>query len=87
MLSSVTSIGSTLSGLSVEELGAGSGSGPLPIVLSLLTSSSLALDLTAHQDALHLTGNLFAGWYHSIISLLARCFVSAKDTAFVARYN
>lgn len=46
--------------LSLEELTSGSG-GLLPIILSLLTSSQVTLDLSSHQSALRLTGNLIAG--------------------------
>ncbi|XP_038046111.1 huntingtin-like [Patiria miniata] len=50
-----------------EELCNGSGCGPLPLILSNLTSSLLLLDLTAHQDALHLAGNILIGIaYHSL---------------------
>ncbi|KAL5022595.1 hypothetical protein ScPMuIL_001750 [Solemya velum] len=52
---------SSSSTFSLDDLDAGSGGGPLPIVLSLLTSSEVALDLAAHQDALQLAGNLVAG--------------------------
>ncbi|XP_022080674.1 huntingtin-like isoform X2 [Acanthaster planci] len=51
----------------LEELCNGSGCGPLPLILSNLTSSLLLLDLTAHQDALHLAGNILIGIaYHSL---------------------
>ncbi|XP_077992227.1 huntingtin-like [Glandiceps talaboti] len=60
-IASITSAGSTTSTVSLEELNTGSGGGALPLVLSLLTSSSLPLDLSAHQDALLLAANLMAG--------------------------
>jgi len=39
----------------------GSGGGPLSLIVSLMTSSPLSLDLTAHVDLLQLAGTLFAG--------------------------
>nr|XP_006822985.1 PREDICTED: huntingtin [Saccoglossus kowalevskii] len=60
-ITSITSAGSTTSTVSVEELSSGSGGGVLPLILALLTSSSLPLDLSGHQDALQLAGNLMAG--------------------------
>ncbi|XP_013398873.1 huntingtin [Lingula anatina] len=57
---SASSRPSSTSSISVDEL-TSSGCGPLSIVLSLLTSSVAALDIAAHQDALQLAGNLFAG--------------------------
>ncbi|XP_070540509.1 huntingtin-like isoform X2 [Ptychodera flava] len=60
-IASITSGGSTTSTVSLEELNTGSGGGVLPLILSLLTSSSLPLDLSTHQDALLLAGNLMAG--------------------------
>lgn len=46
---------------SIDEMTAGSGGGLLTIVLSLLTSHMVSLDITAHNDALKLAGNLVAG--------------------------
>ncbi|KAK3095770.1 hypothetical protein FSP39_018831 [Pinctada imbricata] len=51
----------SLSSSSLEELSAGSGGGPLTILLCLLTSTSVSLDLLAHNDALQFAGNLVAG--------------------------
>ncbi|XP_050396465.2 huntingtin [Patella vulgata] len=52
---------SSSSTFSLEELSSSTGGGPLPMVISVLMSSSVALDLSAHQDVLQLTGNLMAG--------------------------
>ena len=60
-MTSTTSGGSVLSGVSLDELGSGSGGGPLPVIMAILTSSHISLDLTAHHDALKLAGNVFAG--------------------------
>ena len=46
---------------SLEELTNSSGGGPLPTVLALLTGTGLTLDLTSHQQALQVAGNLIAG--------------------------
>ncbi|XP_060084449.1 huntingtin-like [Ylistrum balloti] len=46
---------------SLDEMSGGSGGGPLTIMLSLLTSSLVSLDLTAHHDTLKLAGNLVSG--------------------------
>ncbi|XP_060568114.1 huntingtin-like isoform X3 [Ruditapes philippinarum] len=46
---------------SLDELTSSTGGGPLPLILSLLTSSSVTLDLTTHQMVLQLAGNLVAG--------------------------
>lgn len=37
------------------------GGGSLPLFLSILTSSPVALDLSAQADALKFVGNLFTG--------------------------
>ena len=58
---SAGSVSSAFSALSLDELSSGSAGGPLPIILSVLTASPIALDFSAHQDALQLAGNLFAG--------------------------
>ncbi|KAK3589444.1 hypothetical protein CHS0354_020780 [Potamilus streckersoni] len=52
---------SSSSSLSLDELNPGSGGGPLPIILSLLISSSVSHDIASHQTALQLAGNLIAG--------------------------
>ncbi|KAL4231691.1 hypothetical protein ACF0H5_009269 [Mactra antiquata] len=52
---------SASSTFSIDELTSSSGGGPLPMILSLLTSTSVTLDLTTHQMALQLAGNLVAG--------------------------
>ena len=52
---------SSFGNLNLDELTSGSGGGSLPIILSLVTSSAVMMDLSAHQDALQLAGNLFAG--------------------------
>ena len=52
--------------VSIEELCMGSGCGPLPLIMSTITSSILMLDLTAHQDALLLAGNMIIGMYGSV---------------------
>jgi huntingtin len=49
---------------SIDEMTTGSGGGLLTIVLSLLTSHLVSLDITAHNDALKLAGNLVAGKSH-----------------------
>ena len=49
--------------VSIEELCMGSGCGPLPLIVSSITSSTLMLDLAAHQDTLLLAGNLVIGMY------------------------
>ncbi|XP_029645621.1 huntingtin isoform X2 [Octopus sinensis] len=49
------------------------GGGPLALTLSLLCSSPLALDLSAHQDTLLLAGNLLSGTAY-------RCLRSADET-------
>ncbi|XP_033756060.1 huntingtin-like [Pecten maximus] len=46
---------------SLDEMSGGSGGGPLTIMLSLLTSSLVSLDLSAHHDTLKLAGNLVSG--------------------------
>jgi len=46
---------------SAEELAMSSGGGPLPLCLSIITSSPTALDLSAHVDTLQLAGNLLFG--------------------------
>ncbi|XP_030848870.1 huntingtin [Strongylocentrotus purpuratus] len=56
-----TSIGSTGSGVSPEELAGGTGCGSLPLVVSLLTSSVAMLDLAAQHDMLQLATNLLLG--------------------------
>ncbi|XP_067936803.1 huntingtin-like [Watersipora subatra] len=56
--STTSSLRSILMG---DELRQGSGGGPLTLVMSLLTSSSLSLDLTVHQHLLALAGSLIAG--------------------------
>ncbi|ELT98253.1 hypothetical protein CAPTEDRAFT_220329 [Capitella teleta] len=55
------SVGSGGSHVPWEELPSGSAGGPLPIILAILTSSPLAFDFAAHQDALQFAGNLFSG--------------------------
>lgn len=55
------STGSVGSHVSLEELCQGSGCGPLPLVMGLLTSSTLMLDLSAHQDLLTTATNLLIG--------------------------
>ncbi|KAL3864910.1 hypothetical protein ACJMK2_006556 [Sinanodonta woodiana] len=65
---------SSSSSLSLDELNPGSGGGPLPIVLSLLTSSSVSHDIASHQTALQLAGNLIAGAAY-------KCLRSPDDVA------
>ncbi|XP_033632694.1 huntingtin-like isoform X2 [Asterias rubens] len=61
------SFGSQGAPVGLEEMSNGSGCGTLPLILSTLTSSLLLLDLTAHQDALHVAGNILIGVaYHSL---------------------
>ena len=57
-----------MSVLSLEDLALSSGGGLLPIILSVVTSSSIALDLSAHQDSMQLVGNLFAGDLFCLVS-------------------
>ncbi|ESO95031.1 hypothetical protein LOTGIDRAFT_160793 [Lottia gigantea] len=52
---------SSSSTFSLEELSSATGSGPLPMILSILMSSPVGLDISSHQDVLQLTGNLMAG--------------------------
>ncbi|XP_076466851.1 LOW QUALITY PROTEIN: huntingtin-like [Babylonia areolata] len=52
---------SSSSSMSLEELTAGIGGGPLPVILSLMLSTQATLDLPTHQDMLQLAGNLIAG--------------------------
>ncbi|KAJ8026358.1 Huntingtin [Holothuria leucospilota] len=59
--SGMSSTGSVGSHVSLEELCQGSGCGPLPLVMGLLTSSTLMLDLSAHQDLLTTATNLLIG--------------------------
>ncbi|XP_071827308.1 huntingtin-like isoform X2 [Apostichopus japonicus] len=59
--SGMSSTGSVGSHVSLEELCQGSGCGPLPLVMGLLTSSTLMLDLAAHQDLLTTATNLLIG--------------------------
>ncbi|CAH1783183.1 unnamed protein product [Owenia fusiformis] len=59
--SNVAALSSILSAGTLEEMKMGSSGGPLPILLACLTSSYVALDLSAHQDTLKLSGNLFSG--------------------------
>ena len=47
--------------LMMDGLRLGSGGGPLTLVMSLLTSSSLSLDLSVHKNLLSLAGNLISG--------------------------
>ena len=49
------------SSLSLEELTAGIGGGPLQVILSLMLSTQATLDLSTHQDMLQFAGNLIAG--------------------------
>ncbi|XP_072177779.1 huntingtin-like [Diadema setosum] len=56
-----TSIGSTGSGVSAEELAGGTGCGSLPIITSLLTSSVTMLDMAVHHDMLQLATNMLLG--------------------------
>ncbi|XP_053407184.1 huntingtin-like isoform X2 [Mercenaria mercenaria] len=46
---------------SLDELTSSTGGGPLPLILSLLTSSAVTFDLSTHQMVLQLAGNLVAG--------------------------
>lgn len=52
---------SMLSSMGLDDVLSGYGGGTLPIILDILTSSHISLDLSAHQDALVLAGNLFSG--------------------------
>ena len=61
ILNLICSFGSQGAPVGLEEMSNGSGCGTLPLILSTLTSSLLLLDLTAHQDALHVAGNILIG--------------------------
>ncbi|XP_056004424.1 huntingtin-like isoform X2 [Ostrea edulis] len=52
---------SNSSTFSVDEMSAGSGGGPLTIILPLLMSTNVSLDLATHSDTLQFAGNLVAG--------------------------
>ncbi|KAK7109044.1 hypothetical protein V1264_013160 [Littorina saxatilis] len=52
---------SSSSSLSLEELTAGIGGGPLQVILSLMLFTQATLDLSTHQDMLQFAGNLIAG--------------------------
>ncbi|XP_064630020.1 huntingtin-like [Lineus longissimus] len=60
LTSSTSSLITGLMSISLEDAGF-AGNGLLPMAISFLMSSPVSLDMTAHQDALNLAGNLFAG--------------------------
>ena len=70
-----------MAALSLEELSLGAGGGALPVILSVITSSAIAMDLAAHQDTLQLAGNLFAGQY-ICASLPDFVIINMSDTPF-----
>ena len=61
------------SSMSLEELTAGIGGGPLPVIMSLMLSSQATLDLPTHQDMLQLAGNLIAGQSPLLCWILDHC--------------
>ncbi|XP_074640755.1 huntingtin-like [Tubulanus polymorphus] len=58
---SVPSLTSGAMNTSINEQISCCGTGYLPMIISLLTSSSVSLDISSHQDILLLSGNLFSG--------------------------
>lgn len=69
-------------------MSAGSGGGPLTIILPLLMSTNVSLDLATHSDTLQFAGNLVAGKVGECLSICIRKYlVCPLITVVSIEYN